>query len=145
MIEITTVKEQRDVDTNELTSYLVNGSMSVPLAEGNRHYQMVKDWITAGNTPDAAFSQAELGAHAYEQAKQQRQTNVNNITVTVDTMVFDGDEISQTRMARAVASSSVGETTQWKLADNSVATVTHEQLKQALRLAGEAQTTLWMA
>ena len=31
--------------------YQVNGSMSVPEAEGNRHYQAILDWINDGNTP----------------------------------------------------------------------------------------------
>jgi hypothetical protein len=33
------------------SGYLVNGNMSVPEAEGNRHYQMILDWINDGNTP----------------------------------------------------------------------------------------------
>ena len=33
------------------SGYLVNGNMSVPKAEGNRHYQMILDWINDGNTP----------------------------------------------------------------------------------------------
>tara|TARA_R110000803_G_scaffold34529_1_gene75306 strand:- start:3235 stop:3627 length:393 start_codon:yes stop_codon:yes gene_type:complete len=33
--------------------YLVNGSLTVPMAEGNRHYQEVQDWIALGNTPEA--------------------------------------------------------------------------------------------
>jgi hypothetical protein len=36
-----------------------------------------------------------------------------------------------------------GETVQWVLADNTIAQVTKEQLRQALRLAGEAQTAIW--
>lgn len=35
------------------------------------------------------------------------------------------------------------ETVQWVLADNTIAQVTRVQLKQALRLAGEAQTAIW--
>ena len=34
--------------------YLVNGNMSVPEAEGNRHYQAILDWINEGNTPEGA-------------------------------------------------------------------------------------------
>lgn len=36
------------------SGYLVNGSMSVPEAEGNRHYQEVLDWINEGNIPEGA-------------------------------------------------------------------------------------------
>ncbi|MCP4929884.1 MAG: hypothetical protein GY918_12585 [Gammaproteobacteria bacterium] len=44
-MNIETVKIQQD------SGYLVNGNMSVPEAEGNRHYQMILDWINDGNTP----------------------------------------------------------------------------------------------
>ncbi|WP_419536179.1 DUF4376 domain-containing protein [Endozoicomonas sp.] len=77
--------------------------------------------------------------------KASRPGAVNNIKVTIDGMTFDGDETSQTRMARAItASSSDTETTLWVLADDSKATVTIEQLKRALRAAGEEQTRLWI-
>jgi hypothetical protein len=36
------------------SGYLVNGNMSVPEAEGNRHYQMILDWINDGNQPEGA-------------------------------------------------------------------------------------------
>lgn len=84
---------------------------------------------------------AEIEAKRF---KAEREKAVSEITVTVSNMVFDGDEESQNRMARALSSSDIGDSTLWKLADNTVTTVTYGQLKQALRLAGEAQTTLWM-
>jgi len=77
--------------------------------------------------------------------KVSREALVKAITVEVDGMVFDGDEISQGRMSRAVAASgNSSETTTWILADNTPATVTAAQLKQALRLAGAAQTAVWV-
>jgi len=42
------------VKIQELGGYLVNGTMSVPEAEGNRHYQQILDWINDGNTPEGA-------------------------------------------------------------------------------------------
>lgn len=59
--------------------------------------------------------------------------------------IFDGDEVSQNRMARAVTASSTGDTTLWMLANNTPATVSHDELKEALLLSGEAMTTIWMA
>lgn len=83
-----------------------------------------------------------------KQAKINRASSVNNITVEVDGMLFDGDEVAQERMARTVtAAIATGEgmsaTTTWVLHDNTVATVTIRQLATALRLAGEEQTRLW--
>ena len=51
---IETVKDQHD-------SYLVNGSMSVPKAEGNRHYRDVLEWMRKGNKPSPPdYIQEEL-------------------------------------------------------------------------------------
>lgn len=76
--------------------------------------------------------------------KASREQAVKSITVTtLSGKTFDGDEKSQDRMARAVAVGSPGETTTWVLADNSQAVVTWEELKEALKLAGQAQTELW--
>jgi len=44
--------------------YLVDGSLSVPNAPSNRHWQSVQEWIAEGNTPEPEFTQAELDAQA---------------------------------------------------------------------------------
>ena len=136
---INTVKLQGD-------GYLVDGNMSVPNAIGNRHYQEVQDWIALGNTPEPEFTQAELNQQALVQAKQTKVTQVSNITVTTTSgKTFDGDETAQGRMARAVSFSKPLDTTQWILADNTVATVTREELVEAGLLAGQAMTAIWVA
>tara|TARA_B100000035_G_C21017246_1_gene562501 strand:+ start:1679 stop:1993 length:315 start_codon:yes stop_codon:yes gene_type:complete len=75
MSEIQTVKLVND-HNGEANGYLVNGSMSVPMAEGNRHYAMVQEWIAEGNTPEAADvpsepTYAELRAEAYPSIEDQ--------------------------------------------------------------------------
>lgn len=44
------------IETVKITEggYLVNGSMTVPEAEGNRHYQEILDWVNEGNLPEGA-------------------------------------------------------------------------------------------
>ena len=90
-----------------------------------------------------APTQDEIAAAELEKAKAERADFVSKIIVTVDELQFDGDETSQDRMARSIVALNDGETVQWVLADNSIAQVTKEQLRQALRLAGEAQTAIW--
>lgn len=85
----------------------------------------------------------EVEAQELAKAKEQRAEAVNQITVEVDGMVFDGDEVSQERMSRSIVALDDGETIIWVLHDNSIANVTKEQLKMALRLAGQKQTELW--
>jgi hypothetical protein len=76
--------------------------------------------------------------------KLSRAEAVANIKVTVNAMEFDGDEESQTRMARAITVLADGESQLWVLANNTSATVTKAEFVEALRLAGQAQTALWI-
>lgn len=95
-----------------------------------------------------SLTQEELSKRKLLQAKIVRSKAVESIIVTVDGMLFDGNEVAQERMARTItAAIATGEgmsaTTTWVLHDNTVATVTIRQLATALRLAGEEQTRLW--
>ena len=86
-------------------------------------------------------------AQAQQQTKGKRDEAVARISVTTSSgKVFDGDETSQTRMARAVvALQSAGQTeTLWVLADNTPATVSLDELAEALARAGAEQTRLWV-
>lgn len=72
------------------------------------------------------------------QAKAAKVEALNTITVTTSTgKVFDGNETARLNMLSAItAAGIVGQNSaNWKLADNTVATVTLDELKQALALA----------
>ena len=58
------------------------------------------DWTKRITVEDKLRQERE---RAYLEWKANRQAAVDAITVTVDGMVFDGDEESQNRIARAVA------------------------------------------
>jgi hypothetical protein len=88
-----------------------------------------------------AAQQPEL---ARENFKECRRQAVAAITVEVDGMVFDGNEVSQNRMARAILSLEDDEQTTWVLHDNAPAQVNKATLQAALRLAGIRQTELWI-
>lgn len=90
-----------------------------------------------------APSEQEIAAQALLKAKAEREDYVSKIIVEVDGMMFDGDEISQDRMARSIIALDLGEKVQWVLADNSIKMVSRQQLREALRKAGEAQTAIW--
>jgi len=93
--------------------------------------------------------QAEKDVHearqAREQFKAQRAQSMRSLTVTTQAgNVFDADETSQTRMSRAITIMDDVETIVWVLADNTPIQATKAELKEALRLAGEAQAALWV-
>ena len=53
-MEIQTVKIQGQ-------GYLLNGTMSVPgNADGNREYELIKQWLLEGNIPEPEFTEEEL-------------------------------------------------------------------------------------
>lgn len=84
---------------------------------------------------------------ARELAKRARAAAVAAITVTTQSgNTFDGDEVSQGRMARAILALSTGlaPSVTWVLADNSVIDATAAELTEALVLAGQAQAALWV-
>jgi hypothetical protein len=91
----------------------------------------------------------EIAERELALAKNVRSAAVDKITVTVDGMVFDGNEKAQDRMSRAVtANSSLGgtldSTIQWVLADGTVGNPTLKQLSTALLLAQQEQARLWV-
>ena len=90
-----------------------------------------------------APTKQELEQQQLMQAKNERAEAVENITVEVDGMIFDGDETSQARMGLAVMTMSDEETNVWVLHDNTIAQVSKAQLLEACRLARIEQSALW--
>ena len=84
----------------------------------------------------------------YVQNKAIKVQQVSELLVTTSTgKVFDGDETSQDRMTRAILISGYTgqDSTQWKLADNTITIVTVAELQEALALAGSAMSGIWTA
>ena len=40
--------------------YLLNGNIYVPKANGNREYELIKEWLAQGNVPEPEFTEEEL-------------------------------------------------------------------------------------
>lgn len=96
---------------------------------------------------ELAANAAASAAQAREAAKAARAAAVDAIVVTTTAgNAFDGDETSQTRMARAIiALQATGTpTVNWILHDNSVIQATVAELSEALALAGAAQAAIWV-
>lgn len=87
-----------------------------------------------------------VSAPSRDDLKAARQAQVDAIAVTVNGKVFDGDETSQERMARALRVADItGQTScTWVLHDNTAVTVTRDELAQALSLAMQAQGAMWV-
>lgn len=84
---------------------------------------------------------------ARDTAKRARAEAVTAITVTTQAgNTFNGDEVSQDRMARAILALGTGlaPSVIWVLADNSTIAATAAELTEALVLSGQAQAAIWV-
>lgn len=91
--------------------------------------------------------QQEKAQREYEQAlniwKQQRQEAVDAIIVEHNGKEFQGDEVSQDRMARAILSLSDEDTINWVAYDNTEIEMTKADLQTILTQAREQQSSIW--
>lgn len=55
--------------------YLLNGTMSVPKADGNREYELIKLWLEEGNIPEPEFTEEEI---------QKQATIINKQKISLD-------------------------------------------------------------
>lgn len=97
--------------------------------------------------PVGLWTPEEIAEEDRKIAKAARTVAVENITVTTQAgNTFDGDETSQTRMARAIVALQATGTpsTVWVLADNTAIQATVAELSEALALAGAAQAAIWV-
>ena len=136
---IQTVKEQGN-------GYLLNGNMSVPKADGNSEYELIKLWLAEGNEAEPEFTEAELEAKQLAEekalAEQVKVTSLANLTVTTESgKVFYADTEARIDIESAIR---VGELTSqdstvWKLAEefegSKYAQVTIDELREASMLA----------
>jgi hypothetical protein len=93
------------------------------------------------------FTPAPPKPKTRDELKAERDAAVAAIKVTVSTgKTFDGDEVSQTRMSRAIVGMQAAnaQTITWVLSDNVPAEVTIAELSEALVLAGQAQAAIWV-
>lgn len=93
------------------------------------------------DAPARVFTQDELDAQAAQITKAAKVKALLNITVTTTNgNTFDGDEVSQGRMARAlmVAGTLNRTTTGWKMANNTTVVIDVPELTEALALSMEA-------
>ncbi len=58
------------VKNNDNGGYIVNDTMQVPNAEGNRHYQMVQEWITNGGVVEPFETAEEIAEREKTEANQ---------------------------------------------------------------------------
>ena len=106
--------------------------------------QPKEDWIKLTEEEIELHLNPPLTAEQiYNNWKSERQNKVDNLEVVHNDIVYQGDEVSQTRIARAIAVMDDTETTQWVAKDNSIQTLNKADLSAILKEAGIKQTLIW--
>ena len=93
---------------------------------------------------DAVLNPPKTKAQIIAEWKQDRQQKVDNIEVTYNNVVYQGDETSQTRMTKAITALPDDDTTiDWIAKDNSIQSLTRVDLKAILLDASTQQSKIW--
>ena len=106
---INTVKYISDIETpTTYTGYLVNGTRSTDIGSGDSYEVGVDEWMTEGNIPDDAYTQAELDAYIVQVDKQWIIDEITAITVAYIPIggsteyTFSGSELEQAKMTASM-------------------------------------------
>lgn len=131
---------------NESSSIIrLTDNACIPNDPLNSDYIAYLEWLEDGNKPQPM--DAPTADQIRQAWKAERAAAVKAITVTTKSgKIFDGDEQSQGRMARAILGLQASgiTTVTWVLHDNSVTNASIEDLSEALALAGAEQARLWV-
>lgn len=125
---------EKMVEINGIRKYRVNIREVLKEDTVNYTYDEVEFNV---NTPreisDAKVVKVEATL-AEEEAKKVKNSKLDSIKVEINGMIFDGRDKDQTRMMAAIQTSEILgiNTTEWKLADDTLAEVTVDTLKLAL-------------
>jgi hypothetical protein len=114
-----------------------NGSMRGQLGSYENDKE-VQDFLANGGVIEPEFTEAELQAQQEYQAKLDKLQALKTLTVkTSNGNTFDGNETARINMLCAInRASRTGETSSiWKLADNSSAVISLDELQEAHDLA----------
>ena len=113
-MEIKTVKIQGQ-------GYLLNGTMSVPKADGNIEYELIKQWLSEGNVPEPEFTDEELRTKFENEFRQNR----DNLLYTVvdhyqKPLVWESLATEQQDKIRAYRQALLDSTITWELPEELV-------------------------
>jgi len=104
----------------------------------NQQIEQYKDITVTDDDFKEFYSQ-----YAIDKLNKQRDEELKSIVVYVDDIPLNGDELSQTRMSRAISVMADDDSILWICADNKLRDLTKNELITALRLSGEKQTEIW--
>lgn len=118
-----------------LSEYQVQGTPTTDIDDNNLEINI--------NYPAVNLTQAEIEDKQRAEFKANRQLLLNNLEITYNNIIYQADEISQSRMARAIVGMSDTDVITWIAKDNSSHQLTKSDLQNMLTLCGQAQIAIW--
>lgn len=64
--------------------YLLNGTISVPKADGNIEYELIKQWIAKGNKPEPEFTEEELLKQKQYEFRVERNLLLDKVNIEIN-------------------------------------------------------------
>lgn len=112
---------------------------------GDQSFLIQKDWkLMTAEEIELHVNPPKTQVQLVDEWKSNRQSLVDAIEVTYDGVVYQGDELSQTRISRAITALPDDEVTvPWVAKDNAEHQLTRVELKGLLFQAGLAQSNVW--
>ena len=141
-----TIKEIKDIETNELTGYKYNG-MFVPLEPTNRHYQEIQKLIKNGIEVEPAYTEEErlnyFKNKKIQELKKERDDNISKVVITLSNGIsLNGNKNSRIEFSSTINSLSDTDTIKWIDYNNKDVLLNKDLLKEALVLTINKQTEI---
>ena len=116
------------METNEIIKvkiqgqgYLVNDTMSVPKADGNKEYELIKQWLAEGNTPEPEFTEEEIKTNFEKEFRIQRDSLLSTVVDHYQKpLVWEGLTTEQQDKVRVYRQALLDSTINWILPEELV-------------------------
>lgn len=106
--------------------------MSIPNAEGNRHWKEYQQWLAEGNTPDPIRTHIESQELKKQEINQWRAVDLQSMTVSHNGNMFDADKTARENMTSVVSAIQAGipvpDPLNWRTADNITVQLSHNDI-----------------
>ena len=113
-MEIKSVKIQGE-------GYLLNNEMSVPKADGNCEYELIKQWLSKGNIPEPEYTEEELRTLVQNEFRQNRDSLLSTVVDHYQKpLVWETLTVEQQDKVRVYRQALLDSTTSWVLPDKLV-------------------------
>ena len=144
-----TIKEIRDIETNKLTGYNLDG-MFVPIDSVNRHYKEIKKAIKDGVEIEPAYTKEErlnyFKNKKIQELKKERDDNISKVVITLSNGIsLNGNKNSRIEFSSTINSLSDTDTIKWIDYNNKDVLLNKDLLKEALVLTINKHTEIIIA